>query len=107
MKITRKTKQSDGKLHEYISFDFPFWSPRSNPYMGDEYCGEYPTLTGCIWTEKWGTEMAFSATIDMDYKGKADQVGGPLVHWYGSEEDFIKKCNELGLEVYDMREPTL
>lgn len=82
----------------------PELSPRSNPYMEEgSDCGEYPTLTGLIYKEYGNTQCAFAQTIDMDYKGKPDQVGGPIIMWYGSEEDFIKKCDELGLGIYDMR----
>lgn len=90
----------DGKIIVVI----PEFSPRSNPYMeeGDD-CGEYPTLTGLIYKEYGTDQYALAATIDMDYKGKPDQVGQPLIWWTGSEADFIKKCDELCIGVYDMR----
>lgn len=90
----------DGK----IVFEVPEFSPRSNPYMEGEDCGTYSTLTGLIYREFGSDAFAFAPTIDMDYKGKPDQVAMPLIMWHGSEEDFEKKCHELGLMVYDTRE---
>lgn len=87
-----------------IIFEVPYWSKRYNPYCikedGEpEDVGRYPTLTGLIIRHRkdgdWD-EIGWALTLDMDYAGKPDQVGGFVVMWYGSEEDFIKKCEELG-----------
>ena len=105
MKITKE--------NEEIVVKIPFWSKRTNPYMVDEKgefldVGEFQTLTGlicdppknCIGCDP---EMGFALTIDMDYKDKGDQVDGYVIMWSGSEKDFIAKCEELGLEIYDLR----
>ena len=93
MKITKKGDK--------IIVEIPYWSKRSNPYMPGEDVGEYPTLTGLIIRHKKDDnnydELGFAQTIDRDYKGKCDDVGGFIIMWYGGEEDFIKKCQELGL----------
>ena len=41
-------------------------------------------------------------TIDMDYKDKADQVDGFRVMWHGGEEEFRKKCKELGIGIHEI-----
>lgn len=97
MKITKQNGE--------ISFTFPESMPRYNPYHHpDDQHGEYPTFTGLIYTEYGNDEFAFAATIDMDYKGKEDQVGNPIVHFWGNEKEFREKCEELGINIYDMRE---
>jgi len=82
-----------------ISFVFPRYGQRYNPYMGDEdqsLLGEYNAFTGLIIKDKAGNqEMGFAHTIDMDYANKGDQTSSIIVAWYGSEEEFIKKCKEL------------
>ena len=48
---------------------------RINPYMEDEDCGKYPTLTGLIIKHRGNNdydEIGFAHTIDMDYKDKPD-----------------------------------
>ena len=71
-----------------------------------EDVGEYPTLAGLIIRHRndgnYYDEMGFAQTIDMDYKGKMDQVGDFVIKWHGSEEDFIEKCKELGLDIQEM-----
>ena len=92
---------------EKISFTYPRNQNRVNPYMDDgEFCGEYPTFTGLIVRHNkdgndWD-EIGFAYTIDMDYKGKDDQVGSFAVMWEGEEEDFIKKCKELGIGIHEL-----
>jgi len=98
MKIKQNNKE--------ITFTFPRYQKRMNPYGSDEAndrgdFGEHPTFTGLIIHHRkngsnWD-EIGFAETIDMDYKGKEDQTGGIIVAWQGTEEDFIKKCEELGL----------
>jgi len=84
-----------------IVFEFPRYQKRWNPYdEGD--CGQYPkypTFTGLIIRKDGYNDMGFASTIDMDYKGKDDQVGDFLVKWYGSEQEFISKCKELNIDV--------
>jgi hypothetical protein len=40
-------------------------------------------------------------TIDMDYKGKPDQVGPIVVNWFDSKESFKKTCKRLGIGIYE------
>lgn len=92
-----------------IIFEFPKFQRRFNPYMMDDeqnLLGSYPTFTGLIVRHKengsdWD-EMGFAGTIDMDYKGKPDQVSDIIVSWNGDEESFKKKCEELKLNVHEM-----
>lgn len=89
-----------------ISFSFPEKSKRLNPYDEDGDYGEYPTFTGLIvHNRKSGNnfdEVGFAQTIDMDYKGKPDQVGGILVGWFGDVKDFKKECKKLGIGWQEM-----
>jgi len=91
------------KRKNKIIVEIPFWSKRQNPYMEDENVGEYPTLTGLIVRHKKDgndyDEIGFAQTIDMSYKDKPDQVNGFVIMWQGEEEDFIKKCKELGIGI--------
>lgn len=94
------------KIHystEKVMFEFPRFQKRWNPYDEDGDYGDYPTFTGLIIRKNGYDELGFAATIDMDYKGKEDQVGDFLVMWHGSEEEFINKCNELqiDIQIYD------
>src|SRR3990167_4976642 len=59
-----------------ISFTFPRFGIRKNPYMDDDNTIiEYPYFAGLIIHRKNGwEEMGFALTIDMDYKNKPDQV---------------------------------
>ena len=99
MKIT-KTKDK-------ITFEFEAERPRYNPYMSDEeqaLLGTYPIFTGLIWRGKSGNDkIGFAYTIDMDYKGKPDQISDFAVMWDGSEESFIQKCKELKIDVQIMK----
>lgn len=87
-----------------ISFVFPRFQSRYNPYMDDEdqhLLGKYPTFTGLIIRHRkngnnWD-EIGFAGTIDMDYKGKGDQFSDIIVAWDGSEESFKEKCDELNI----------
>ena len=90
--------------------EIPAEEKRWNPYMEEESergeLGTYTTLTGLIIRHNqdgndWA-EIGFAQTIDMDYKDKADQVGGFIFMWYGGEEDFKKKCKELKLNIMEM-----
>lgn len=94
---------------EEVIFTFPRFAKRYNPYGTDEEndkgeFGFYPTLTGLIIRHRKGghwDEMGFAGTIDMDYKGKSDQVGDFVVTWHGDEESFREKCKELGMGIYE------
>lgn len=98
-------KKENGK----IIFEFPERLNRSNPYMEEESergeLGTYPYFTGLIIRHKkdrnnWN-EIGFANTIDRDYKDKSDDVGGIIVEWDGSEEEFIKKCEELKIGIHE------
>lgn len=93
-----KVYKQDGK----IIFEFPEELPRSNPWTEGDV-GSFPYFTGIIVPQKncSDPEMGFAGTIDMDYKGKPDQWSDIIVHWHGEKEDFIKKCEELGVEHFE------
>ena len=98
-------KKENGK----IIFEFPESSPRSNPYMEDDQqhlLGNYPFFTGLVvYHRKDGShydEIGFAHTIDMDYKGKDDQVSDIVVARDGDEKEFLEKCKELELNVQFM-----
>jgi len=82
-----------------IIVEIDYWSKRSNSYMLDEDVGEYPTLTGLIVRNKGCDELGFAQTIDMDYKGKPDQIGDFIVKWHDGEDEFREKCFELGIGI--------
>lgn len=89
-------KMSDTK--DEITFTFPRFAKRSNPYDDEGDYGEYPVFTGLIMKHKNGlVEMGFAYTIDMDYKGKSDQTGGFAVMWDGDEKSFVEECKRLNL----------
>ena len=88
-----------------IIFEFPNELNRYNPYAEgaseEGKLGTYPFFTGLIIRHNkngndWD-EIGFANTIDMSYADKSDQVGEIIVAWLGEEEDFIKKCKELGI----------
>lgn len=88
-----------------IIFEFPKWAKRFNPYDEEGDYGEYPYFTGLIVHhrgENHYDEIGFAGTIDMDYKGKPDQVDGFIVMWSGSEEGFREKCRELNIGIQEM-----
>jgi hypothetical protein len=80
-----KIKQTEKE----ISFTFPRYQKRINPYDEKGDYGEYD-------------EMGFAGTIDMDYKGKPDQISDFVVMWDGEEEEFRKRCKELQINVSEM-----
>lgn len=103
MKIYRKKTKTQDK----IIFEIDFWSDRENPYMPKEtekkLLGQYPTLIGLIVRNRKNSndfdEIGFAGTVDMFYAGKQDQTSDFIIKWWGTEEDFIKKCGELGLGI--------
>ena len=58
-----------------------------------EKSGETDNLIGVI----AGDEITISRSIDMSYKGKDSQEGMPLIHFDGTEPEFIRLCEELGI----------
>jgi hypothetical protein len=95
------------KIGENIIITIPFWSRRTNEWSTGNV-GSYQTLTGLIIRhDKDGNdwdEIGFANTIDMGYKGKADQVGSFLVMWDGEEEDFLKKCKEWKIGIEELKD---
>lgn len=98
------------KRDNKIIFEFPVESNRYNPYGSDEenekgVFGTYPYFTGLIVRHRkdgsdWD-EIGFAGTIDMDYAGKPDQVSDFIVSWNGEEDEFRKKCEELGIGIHE------
>lgn len=81
-----------------ITMRVPLVAKRSNPW-DEDYASEMANILGHI----AGDEMGFAYWIDMEYKGKADQVSTLWWLYNGEKEDFIKLCDELDLAV--MEEP--
>ena len=100
MKITHNDKE--------ITFTFDRFQQRYNPYMEDEdqkLLGKYPTFTGLIVRHRKNSnyeEFGFASTIDMDYKGKDDQVGEFIVMWQGEEDTFIEMCKILEIGIHEI-----
>ena len=83
-----------------IVIEIPMWSKRNNPYDDDGDYGLYNTLTGLIVKNKNGLdEIGLAYTIDMDYKGKDDQVGGFAV-MLNSEMELVDICEKLKLDIH-------
>lgn len=95
MKITKEASE--------IVVRIPFTSKRSNPW-DDTINSPMNTLCGFIVHHKSNgsdyTEMGLAYLIDMDYKGKEDQVGDFAVMWHGEEDEFRKMCQDVGLDIY-------
>ena len=70
----------------------------------DADIGEYQTLIGLIYHDKFGNdEVGFAQTIDMDYKGKGDQWTDIKYQYWGGAEEFIKLCKKLEIGYIDER----
>ena len=96
MKVYKKDKK--------IIFEFSEEKKRFNPYDEDGDYGYHPTFIGLIDEDEFGNEeIGFAYTIDMDYKGKADQYTEIVIKYYEEVEDFIKLCKKLDIIVYDIR----
>lgn len=96
-----KVFKQDGK----IIFEFPAELRRHNPW--DEHFEDvYPFFTGLIVRHRDKgndyDEIGFAGTIDMDYKDKPDQVSDIIVAWHGTEEEFIKVCKELDIDIQEL-----
>ncbi len=93
------------KKGKNIIIEIPFYSKRSNPYMPDDAdVGEYPTLIGLLYHDKFGNdEIGFAQTIDMDYKGKDDQWTDIKYQYWGEAEEFIRLCKKLKIGYVDER----
>lgn len=87
-----------------ISFTFPRFQQRYNPYDEDGDYGEHPTFTGLIIRHRkdgnYYDELGFASTIDRDYKGKDDDIGDFIVKWFDSEESFVEICKKLKIDIH-------
>lgn len=90
------------KKKDNIIIEIPFHSKRFNPYVPDEDVGEFKTLVGLIYKDQWGNDkMGFAQNIDMSYKDKPDQETDIKYNWWGEKKEFIKKCEELEIEIIE------
>lgn len=62
-----------------------------------ELVGRVQNLIGVIEGDKQGIYQS----IDMTYKDKDPQIGDLLVQTYFSDDEFRKKCEELGISVFE------
>lgn len=62
-----------------------------------ELVGNVPNLIGVI----EGDEQCIYQLIDMTYKDKDPQIGGRLVQTYYDNNEFKKKCEEWGIDIFD------
>ena len=72
------------------------WNPYEDMATGNGDVGEMDNLIGVV----MGNDIGFCQLIDMDYKGKPDQIGDFIVKWFGEEEDFRKLCKELEIDFH-------
>lgn len=101
MKITTENRELVVKI--------PLKARRFNPYNEiageDPDTGEMDNIVGLILKHRDGChydECGFAYAIDMNYKGKDDQVGGWAIMFDGSKEEFRKLCQELNLPLWEM-----
>jgi len=88
------------KKDDKIIIEIPFLQD-GRDYFGDKVC-KIPNIIGIIETNKNGDEeCGFHKLIDMTYKGKAPQVNGLLVSFYGNKKEFIELCEELDIEIIE------
>jgi len=85
------------KDENYLIIKVPLKSHRSNPYMDEDYHPEMDNIVGVI----AGDETGFANWIDMDYKGKEDQISVPFYTDYMEKGEFRNLCKELGIEVHE------
>jgi hypothetical protein len=80
-----------------IELSIPLTTNRYNPYMGDDPVGTMDNIIGVI----AGNDIGFSYLIDMDYKGKDDQISTLFYLYEGEEDEFKKLCQSLGISYYE------
>jgi len=96
-----------------LIIEIPLVSERYNPYISEKYNSHTPdtdlsekmdNVVGLIADNKnWDVlEMGFAYNIDMSYKGKDDQETDFFYKYHGSQEDFIKLCEKLKIEVREI-----
>ena len=77
------------------SIPVPLKAQRSNPYDVRDG-GEMDNIIAVI----AGDECGFAYYIDMDYKGKPDQISDFFYYYQGEQEDFEVLCGELDIDFY-------
>jgi len=63
----------------------------------DNKVGTIPAILGVI----AGDEQGICGLIDMTYKGKGPQMSDFIVKTCYSRDDFIKKCEEWGIDFFE------
>lgn len=91
--MKEKITKEDG----YLVIRIPLQANRYNFYEGDDPVGTMDNVCGVI----AGNEMGFAHWIDMDYKGKGDQVTSIFYEYFGEVDDFKKICSDLGIDVVE------
>ena len=74
----------------------PLMVKRSNPW-DDNYHPAMDNIIGVI----AGDEIGFAYWIDMDYKGKDDQISEPFLIYNGEKKEFKKLCKKLGINIHE------
>lgn len=89
------------KDKDNLIITIPLRQNRYNPYQedmtGDGYTGTMNSLIGVI----AGDDYTLNYLIDMDYKGKADQVGTDILH-FDSREELEEICKECEIEIREL-----
>src|SRR3990167_3836988 len=80
------------KQDDKIICELDFYQHKKNPYDKNEEKELTHNLIGVI----AGDNFTISHLIDLSYKN-SQQEGMPLIHFYGSEIEFIELCEELGI----------
>jgi hypothetical protein len=83
------------KKENILVVEIPLKQKIQNPYMEGEDLGETDNLVGVIAGD---LEQGIYQSIDMDYKGKPNQLGMPIVTTCMEDADFRKLCKELGID---------
>lgn len=87
-------------VKDKVILSVPLKSKRFNPYedmaTGNGCVGDMDNIVGVI----CGKKIGFSYWIDMDYKGKEDQISSIFYYYQEVEDNFKKLCKDLGIEFY-------
>lgn len=92
MKFNLEKSNSEWKL----SFEIPITVKRNNPYA-EEDCGLMDNIIGLIDKDKFG----LAKTIDMSYKGKADQYTDFFLDlsFFMDEKEFEQLCEKNKISI--------
>ena len=88
MKITTK--------NDFLVIEIPMKQDVICPFSNEKK-GKMDNIIGII----DGDDIGFSYLIDMSYKGGAPQWTDMFFKYFGNEEDFVKICKKLNIEIYD------